>query len=211
MPAAKTPALAIFGLILAAMFFIPFVPLLGVIFGALALRKIVRSNGAIGGRRIAIAAIVVGIVTGVLFQGLLFAITVPRYLDYEKTARTSEAQTFLYAMRAALSAYAEEHGDFPDGPNAWIPAEPCCRHDDGRCPINPAEWAVSPWKELGYAPYEATRYQYRYTKDPLADGARVVIEAKGDPTCSGKALYFTLTGEKHGDGPAEWSLPHEGQ
>jgi type II secretory pathway pseudopilin PulG len=203
----KTSTLAIFALVLAALFFIPGVPIAGGILGVVALRRIARSNGALGGRRIAIWAIVAGAVSGLFFQGILAAITIPNYVEFKSRARTSEAQTILYAIRAALSAYADENGTFPDGANAWVPAKPCCDEPEGRCPIDPASWGVSPWKDLGFQPYEATRFQYRYTKDPLPDGARVVVEAKGDPDCSGHGVVFDLVGEKHGTSPAEWSLP----
>src|SRR5215468_919039 len=93
-------SLAIFALVLSTLFFLPGLPLLGAILGVVALRRIARSNGALGGRQIAIFAIVIGLSTGLLFQGVLFAISVPRYLAFVRQVRTSEAQTILYSMRA---------------------------------------------------------------------------------------------------------------
>jgi hypothetical protein len=201
--------LAIFALMLASMFFLPLLPIAGAALGYVALRHIRRSGGALRGTRVATAAMVLGIVFGVVFQGTVAAIAIPTYLRSAARARSAEAGTILYAMRAALSGWVDDHGDFPDGPNAWVPPKPCCEQQDGRCPIVAEEWAIAPWKDLGFAPYEATRFQYRYTKDPLPDGARVVVEAKGDPDCAGRPVYFDLVGEKHGDGPAEWSVPRE--
>jgi hypothetical protein len=190
---AKTSKLAVFALVLACLFFVPLLPLIGGVLGVIALVRI--SSHKLGGQGVAIGAIAVGFVVGLVFQGILAAIAIPAFMRYMHLAKTSEAKANIYAVRALVLEYVEEHKDFPPASD-WTPPESCCKKPGYRCEVKDADWSASPWKDLGFKPTGPLRFQYRFERQPIEGGTRGIIEARADLECDGRETMLSLAGDK---------------
>jgi type II secretory pathway pseudopilin PulG len=108
----KTSGLAIGALILSC------IPCLciwvaGVIMGIVALGQIKARPNEIGGRGVAIAAIVVGCTWGLIATvGILAAIAIPNFVSYQARAKQSECKTSLKTAYIAEQVYLSEHKSF---------------------------------------------------------------------------------------------------
>jgi hypothetical protein len=107
----KTSALAVTALILAVIPCCPLVNLAGVTIGITALKRIERSGGALGGKRIAKSAIAVGLALSVLLAAawMMFTVQYQRHVDEEMQ---SISQGFVLA---AIDGHARRARQF------WTP------------------------------------------------------------------------------------------
>jgi len=113
--------------------------------------------------------------------GILAAIAIPNFLNYQKKAKTSEARTNLGGIRTLEEAYAAEY----DGYLA--------------CTINPAAgpppgttttWTagVSSWDSLGFSPKGNIRFAYTVTAT-----ATTTFTATANADLDGDAADSTYT------------------
>jgi hypothetical protein len=174
----KGNGLAITALVLSALFFLPLVPLVGVILGIVAL-----TTGR--SKPISIVAICLGAFF-TLTMGLYAAIAIPAFMKYVKRSQALEARATVRNIATTLRA-ADSHqwAALPD--SEWTPAGSVCAQPEHKLPADPAAWQVEPWKTLGFSLDGASRYQYRVARE--SQGFRV--DARGDLDCNGVTSLFT--------------------
>jgi type II secretory pathway pseudopilin PulG len=181
--AAGPPAsgLAIAALVLACVFFIPLVPLVGLILALVALVK-----APPGGRTLPIVALCIGGASLLLNLSVCAALAIPSYMRYIRRAKTNEAVTSLGRLESGLQAYRLEHGAWPPLAD-WTPPGRACDQPDRKFPAARAPWRGSPWRELPFSMNGPHYYQYR-----IADlgGGRIAVEARGDLDCDGEFSLF---------------------
>ncbi len=97
--------------------------------------------------------------------------------------------------------YPRAHASFPAGGSGWFPARPCCSYPDHRCPaVNGVPPA--PWTELRFIAVKAARHwQYRYFSAGVGANATFVADARGDPGCTGRWLWYRVKGRVAGGDP----------
>jgi hypothetical protein len=177
-PRTKAPhhgrsTLAVAGVVLASLFFIPLAPLLGLILGIIALATH-RS------RTLSIVAISLGgVFTLVTF--IWAAVAASAFFKYVRRAKALEASTNLERlMRGATALTADERAHLLA--TDWTPATTACGRKDDQYPVDPAAWSGAPWTALGFAAAEPHYFQYRVRHA----GDDVVLEARADLDCDGE-------------------------
>ncbi len=155
---AKTSTLAIVALVLS----LGCGPV-GSIVGAVALARINKSNGELGGKGLAIASVVIGVI-GWVFLGILAGIAIPNFMRYKLRSQQSEARTMLSSIRVGQESFRMEHDAYltlaPVGggsgsqPVAWdaAPCEEACGRDNLA--------ACTSFDCIGVAPYGPSRFTY---------------------------------------------------
>jgi type IV pilus assembly protein PilA len=171
----KTSTLAIVALV----FSILCAPI-GLILGIIALIRINDSKGMLGGKGLAIAAIVMP-AAAVPIIGILSAIAIPNFIRYQLRSKTTESRTNLGAIKtyqeqffAERNAYVSAEANPGGGPtpmkSAWEdrPCPAACKSDPSAC----TEFSC-----LGFSPAGPTVY-YQYACN-AKDGDFVCV-AVGD-------------------------------
>jgi prepilin-type processing-associated H-X9-DG protein len=116
----KTCGLAIASLVCAIVgFCIPVVGgILAVVLGAVAISKINKSAGAIGGKGLAVAGLVVGAIS-ILLLPLMVALLLPAMMGAREMAYNAQSQANVKQLGAATMGYAaEQDGQLPP-PDSW--------------------------------------------------------------------------------------------
>jgi type IV pilus assembly protein PilA len=201
----KTSGLAITAFVLACVFFVPFVPLIGGILGIVATAMLFGSRQHLGGRGLAIAAIPVGFFSFLIMQGMLAAVAIPAFVKYIRKSKTVEATEVLDKVASGARVYfLADHWDengrllpkrFPPGNTGWVPARICCDNPENMCEPLESDWDREPWRSLNVELIEPHYYQYRYSSSGHSAAARYVIEARGDLDCDGNYSRFRITGK----------------
>lgn len=111
----KTSGLSIASLVLGILFFIPFAPLLAIVFGIVALVKISKSKGEFKGEGMAIAGLVLGCLMIIFNIGILASIALPRFMISEKKAKEAVAWADLDTMTTAMKMYFLDCDAYPSG------------------------------------------------------------------------------------------------
>ncbi|MEJ7602366.1 MAG: DUF4190 domain-containing protein [Kofleriaceae bacterium] len=163
--------------------------LLGIIFSALGYSECKKSGGAVRGRGLAIAGMVISIVT--LLVALLSVIAVPAFLDYMKKTPRLEAEIELRKIERAVREHHIETDALPTGSATLTPAQSCC---DGGCMSSEAEFAASGWRTLDFE--VSGRHRFRYSFE--SDGKHFVAKAVGDLDCDGTEIVYELAIEVYG-------------
>jgi hypothetical protein len=78
------------------------------------------------------------------------------------------------------------------------PRTACCETASKLCAPNDADWKHPTWKALGFAPTGPFRFHYRFVSSGTGRQAAFVIQAVGDPECSGETETWELTGQSDG-------------
>ena len=131
--------------------------------------------------------------------GVLAAIAIPSFVNYQRKAKAVEAELELRRIGHAAIMYFDEHGRFPAAAAGPTPATPCCAGPDHKCASVIDDWAAEPWRTLGVTMLEPHRYQYTFT--PGADGTSFTATAIGDLDCDGEEVVFTLRGSVQDGNP----------
>jgi type II secretory pathway pseudopilin PulG len=135
-------------------------------------------------------------VFGVLFVvGILAAIAIPSFMDYQKKAKRSEATLRVEMLYKDLrSFYAENDAIPPQTGEITPPQGSCCSAEShGKCQPDMALWQVEPWQTLDFTVDEPSYFSYSYTPDPA--GKAFTISAWGDLDCDGKSVvYYQIVG-----------------
>lgn len=116
----KTSGLAIASLVLGILFFVPFAPLLAVIFGIIALVRVSKSKGALKGKGMAIAGLVLGCLMTlftifVLTLVSLVPVALPRFMLQQEKAKEGAAWADIDAMTTAMEMYYLDCNSYPAG------------------------------------------------------------------------------------------------
>ncbi len=113
----KTSGLAIASLVLGILCFVPFAPLLAVIFGIIALVKISKSKEKLKGKGIAIAGLVLGglITLFSIFVLTLVPVALPRFMVQQEKAKESTAWADIDDMSTAMEMYYLDCDVYPSG------------------------------------------------------------------------------------------------
>jgi general secretion pathway protein G len=118
-PAAKTCGLAIASLVcgLVGPCTAGLASIAGLILGIMGLKKIKAGGGAVGGRGLAIAGIIVSVVTLILcliaITGIVMSFATPMIMGQAKHARTSAVQAEIAGLQTALDAFEMDCGRYP--------------------------------------------------------------------------------------------------
>jgi hypothetical protein len=187
--------LAIFALVLSCLFFVPFLPLIGLVLGIVAL---VRARPG-QPRGVAIAAVAVGPVSFFFLQAMCAAVAIPAFMKYVRRSKTVEATLNVSKLANEAGAYYVENSRLPPAGDWTPPGEPCA---SGR-PMFPKDervWQQSPWRELHFSIDTPHNYQYRIVS---VAPDRIAIEARGDLDCDGDFSLFRRTVGPGGAGQLE--------
>lgn len=177
----RTSGLAIAGFVLSF-----FIGILGLIFSVLGYNEVKRSNGAVKGQGLAIAGIVISIITTLIM--VLAAISIPAFLDYMHKSKSLEAKLNLNRLaRSAKTVFIEKEA-FPVSSAPLTPATPCCAQPGHRCANSPAEWDAPEWRAFDFQVDEPGRFQYSFTSTATSFDAVAV----GDLSCNGSPTTYNL-------------------
>jgi type II secretory pathway pseudopilin PulG len=171
----KGNGLPITAVVLSALFFLPIVPLVGLVLGIVALTT---------GRSKAIS--IVAICLGAFFtlmMGVYAAIAIPAFMKYIERAKEAEARSNLSIMATEAASLTEDRASgLPDA--AWTPAGSACAQPDHKFPVEPEVWQREPWRTFGFHIDRPHYFQYRATR--VSGGFH--FEARADLRCNG---HFT--------------------
>lgn len=133
-------------------------------------------------------------VVGVLFViGILAAIAIPSFMNYQKKAKRSEAELNLnYLRRGAMNSYAE-NSQFPIGKAGPTPAlGECCAGPNHKCDVDGPRWFNDPvWSALDFELTSPTYFSFAYES---TDGKSFTASAFGDLDCDGTYIEYKLVG-----------------
>ncbi|HET9993352.1 MAG TPA: hypothetical protein VFQ65_32675, partial [Kofleriaceae bacterium] len=119
--------------------------------------------------------------------GVLAAVAIPAFLDYQKRSRPTGAALQLNKLGKNLKAYYIENAAFPIGDAPLTPDKPCCGQPQNKCAVDPAMFGGI-WQKLDFQLDAPTAYRFSYH----SDGKTVEISAVGDLDCDGQEATYTL-------------------
>ena len=176
---------------------------IGLILGILALVQINNAGGEIGGKGVALAAVIMSGLS-VPFVAMLTAIAVPNFVRYQLRSKTAEARTNLRAIAAAQESSHRVYGRYlkaeasapTPGPalTAWAaqPCDPACAYDQ------PAQ--CTSFDCIEFAP-DRPMY-FSYACEATEDGGHYTCAALGDLDDDGVNSLFVF-----GNGEADIVAP----
>ena len=125
--------------------------------------------------------------------GILAAVAIPKFLDYMKKGKRSEAELNLNALGKAADADFAEKASYPVADsNGFTPAAACCAGPGKKCAVNQADWVGNAaWDNLGFEMTQPFYFQYSYVS---AAGADFTAVAHGDLDCDTNFVDYTLAG-----------------
>jgi type II secretory pathway pseudopilin PulG len=172
---------------------------IGLVLGIVALVKIGNAKGALGGRGLAIAAVVISGLMGPMVIGILAAIAIPNFVRYQNRAKSSEARMNLSRINSAQEMRKIEWGRYvrieaaPAGipgkkPRAWADAacDSACATDNLKaCEV----FACLDWRPMSNS-------YYAYACEVSSDGDNFTCAALSDLDGDGEFGMFVYgTGE----------------
>jgi type II secretory pathway pseudopilin PulG len=143
--------------------------------------------------------ILLGVVAAVMVLGILAAVAIPSFVDYQRKAKRSSADLQLMQLQKSANRSYAENGGFPPGEAGPTPARPCCEFPGHKCEASSQEWLAEPWTSLDFETYGPSYYQFTYRGS--ADGQSFTATAIGDLDCDGVTVVHTLRGTAVGGRP----------
>ncbi|HVK77861.1 MAG TPA: hypothetical protein VM734_31360 [Kofleriaceae bacterium] len=140
--------------------------------------------------------------------GMVAAVALPAFVDYQQRGRLGEAELNLRAIARSARAYHAYEGGFPPGTVPLTPNTPCCARPEQQCD-DPSVWYQPVWDQLDFLAPPPHRFQYSYTS---TDGRSFVATAVGDLDCDGEldpGDRHELRGEIDATGAARLTLDGE--
>lgn len=199
----KMSKTAIIGLVLSAFMCIPIFPLIGGLFGVVALIRISKDPN-LSGKGIATAAVVMGS-SGILIFPIMAAIAIPAFIKYIRAAKTAEVEDRLGQIaRSAELYYGQQRvtaqgeplpPQFPET-TPVTPARSCAENADGRCPPDPSAWSHPTWQALNFSISDRHYFRYRF----VSNGTAFTARALGDLDSDGVFSTFERSGLGAPDG-----------
>jgi Tfp pilus assembly protein PilE len=179
--ATRTSGLAIAGFVCAF-----FCSLLGLILSILGLSEINKSNGAVKGKGLAIAGIIISCLSVVL--GILAAVAIPAFMDYMKKSKKSEATLQLNKIGKNAKVYYITNSTFPKFDQPLTPSHTCCGQPNNKCQVDPSQWQTPAWQALDFEVDEPGNYRYAFT----SNGDSFEAIAVGDLDCDNEEATFKV-------------------
>ena len=131
--------------------------------------------------------------------GILAAVAIPKFLDYMKKGKRSEAELNLNAIGKSADAEYSENASYPVVASGATPGAACCTVAGKKCTVNQADWnGNAAWDALGFEMTQPFYFQYQYTG---ADSQHFTATATGDLDCDGVSVVYTLTGNAANGSP----------
>ncbi len=186
--AKKGNGLGVTAVVCASLFFLPVVPLIGLVLGIITL-----ATGR--SRALGIVSVCLGAFF-TLFAGILAAIAIPAFVKYTRRAKTIEATMNTRRIGDLLLTLPNEQwAQLPD--SDWTPPSRACPEEQYTAVVG--AWRQPPWSALGFSLDGTFSYQYRLRHD----GQGFVIEAQADLDCNGVTSHFQRRVTTSGVGPLE--------
>jgi len=128
-----------------------------------------------------------------------------RYVRHGKTAEARESVTRLATGAAEFynrsdatqpqgatpqAIHAMRH--FPPSSRAPVPEDPLSVRGK-RYKSNKADWAASPWRDLGFSIVQPQCYQYSFEQSGAGTAAQAKVTAQGDLNGDGTRSRYSLT------------------
>jgi len=174
-------ALGIVALVFAALFFIPFAPLIGLILGIVAL-----VTAPPGKKTIPIVAVCVAPASFFLLQGIMAAVAIPSFMKYLRRSKSVEATMNVRRVADAIVMRTADGAPLPPETD-WTPPGRACDEPAGKFqPSSRAAFDADPWRALGVQP-ELSYFQLRLRHE----AGSVVVEARGELDCDGDYSLFS--------------------
>ena len=131
--------------------------------------------------------------------GILAAVAIPKFLDYMKKGKRSEAELNLNAIGKSADAEYSENASYPVQTSNVTPAQKCCDQNGKKCAVVQNEWnGNAAWDALGFEMTQPFYFQYSYT---AATSNQFQALAVGDLDCDGVAVTYTLNGDARNGSP----------
>ncbi|HVV82552.1 MAG TPA: type II secretion system protein [Kofleriaceae bacterium] len=126
--------------------------------------------------------------------GILAAVAIPKFLDYMKKSKRSEAELNLNAINKATDSEYSENSEYPQGDSGgFTPAAACCTVAGKKCAVNENDWkGNAAWDQLGFEMTQPFYFQYSYHP---ADAQHFQAIAHGDLDCDTIFVDYTLNGD----------------
>ncbi len=171
----------------------------GLVLGIVALVKIKNAEGALGGKGLAVAAIILSGLVGPLLIGIMAAIAIPSFVTYQMRAKSSEARISLSSIYSAqeirnieweryVRIEAAPAGTPTENPRAWVSAgcdSACGPGNFKACEV----FACLNWQPMGSS-------HYSYACEVTPNGDNFTCAALGDLDGDGEFGMFVYgTGE----------------
>jgi prepilin-type N-terminal cleavage/methylation domain-containing protein len=137
--------------------------------------------------------------------GILAAVAIPKFLDYMKKGKRSEAELNLNAINKAADSEYAENASYPVATANATPAQACCAQAGKKCAVVQADWvSANPavptaWDMLGFEMTQPFYFQYTYTS--AAPGTTFVATAIGNLDCDATSVTYTLNGDATSGSP----------
>ena len=169
------------------LFFLPLVGFLlaivGVVLGAIGMGRAKRMAGKHHG--FAIAGLICGLVGSVMGLGILAAVAIPAFLEYEQGSRPRKTGARFELQR--MAEHIERRGMLPPSSGrVELPGPPgsgCPTYDAKIAPVPASEWLADPaWGEIGFIVNDRSYYSYRWVRQSSTQG---YAEAYADLDCDG--------------------------
>jgi type IV pilus assembly protein PilA len=125
--------------------------------------------------------------------GILAAVAIPKFLDYMKKGKRSEAELNLNAINKAADAEYSENTTYPQAASGATPGAPCCAGPNKKCAVDPLNWSGNAaWDALGFEMTQPFYFQYEYTS---AVSNIFLATATGDLDCDTVPVVYQLNGD----------------
>ena len=162
-----------------------FCGVLGLIFSIIGFRECKKSQGKMTGEGLALAGIVISVLTtvGAIFTYVAFT----RFVTSVRTSTQSwEARSELRRIQRGVQAYYVENGALPSTMAPLTPTIPCCDQGGEKC--RSSSWDSPAWRNIGFEIYGSHYFRYSYTSTPNWFEA----SATGDLDCDGDEVTYKL-------------------
>ena len=125
--------------------------------------------------------------------GILAAVAIPKFLDYMKKGKRSEAELNLNAINKAADSEYAENTTYPQAVSGTSPGVPCCTQAGKKCAVVAADWnGNAAWDALGFEMTQPFYFQYEYTS-----AVSNIFQAKaiGNLDCDATSVEYVLNGD----------------
>lgn len=129
-----------------------------------------------------------GMLLPVATLGMVAAVAIPAFMDYEKKSRKPEAPLQLARLGRNLEAIGHADGKLPKGTVALTPARSCC--ETGVKCDEPTAWQQPLWQELDFSLDAPHLFRYSYE----SDGRSFTAKAVADLDCDGIEITYVMKG-----------------
>lgn len=135
--------------------------------------------------------LLIGIGGFVVVIGILAAVAIPAFMDYQKKAKRVEAELNLNALNKSVQRHFYETAAVPETAAGPTPGR-CCDGPGHKCAVDPAVWRAEPWASLDFELTEPSAFSYSY--EPLPGNTGYVLRAHADLDCDGMESVWEQRG-----------------